>query len=160
MFKKDVFRSRLTHLRESKGLSMRRLAKTIGLSQSAIGQFEKGASLPALDTLTALAKFFGVSTDYLLGITDFPRPIPPHIQEIINQATNPSELLEVLGKINQANKEIPPDQGKLEELTRGLDEESMQELHRFIKYLYARQTLSPDNDESSAGLDGEESGEK
>jgi len=148
-------------LRESNTISMAELAKAIGKkNKGSISQFENMITAPSLDTVISLAKFFGVTTDYLLGISDFPWIIPPHILEIINQATDPSELLEALSKINQANEEITPDQDKLDELTRGLDEESMQELHKFIKYLYARQTLSPDNDESSAGLDGEESGEK
>ena len=61
MLNKKKFAERLKELRRTKAVSTRSLANAVGLkSHGAITQFEKGSSLPALDTLVALAEFFGV----------------------------------------------------------------------------------------------------
>ena len=46
------------------------LAKALNISGQAITNLKKGISLPSLDVLIGIAKFFDVSTDYLLGIED------------------------------------------------------------------------------------------
>lgn len=70
---KEKFSKRLVSLRKSKGLSTQKLADAIGLkSKGAITQFEKAMTSPSSDTLVAIAKFFDVSVDYLLGLTDDP----------------------------------------------------------------------------------------
>lgn len=56
--------------RIKKGLSQMALAKILGISQQTIGSWETGRTSPDLETLVKIAKFFNVSTDYLLGISD------------------------------------------------------------------------------------------
>lgn len=46
------------------------LAKYLGVSAVAIGQYYNGDALPSMDNLIKIAKYFNVSTDYLLGLTD------------------------------------------------------------------------------------------
>ena len=46
------------------------LAKALNISRQAITNLKKGINLPSLDVLIGIAKFFDVSTDYLLGIED------------------------------------------------------------------------------------------
>ena len=53
-----------------KGLSQVQLAKETGLGKSAIGVWELGQRVPSALAIITLAKYFGVSSDYLLGITD------------------------------------------------------------------------------------------
>lgn len=154
MFNKELFIFRLKTLREKNGVSTRKLGNAIGVSSPAISQFEKGIALPALDTLAALASFFGVSTDYLMGITDIPHPIPANLQEIINQSTDPAELLQALNRTS--SKDDEKSENKIDALIKGLDEESMRELRKYIKFLHARQTLDDGEDESSAGSDSDE----
>lgn len=62
-----MFCETLRSLRLSKKLSQRALAEAIYVSPSAISQYEKGRTRPSRDNLEAIAKFFNVSTDYLLG---------------------------------------------------------------------------------------------
>ncbi|MDE6060557.1 MAG: helix-turn-helix domain-containing protein, partial [Clostridia bacterium] len=57
-------------LREEEGFSQAQLAKTVGLSQAAIALWEQGARTPSADAIIKLAKFFDVSADYLLGLSD------------------------------------------------------------------------------------------
>lgn len=64
------FGRRLTELRESRHLSQQQLATRLGLSRSMISHYEFGDRHPSLDSLVAIARLFGVSTDYLLGVNN------------------------------------------------------------------------------------------
>lgn len=64
------FNERLKELRNDAGLSQKKLAELIGASQKAIDFWEKGINEPKASYIIALAKFFNVSCDYLLGIVD------------------------------------------------------------------------------------------
>lgn len=61
---------RLKELRSEREISQRALAKAIGVSPKAIDFWEHGVNEPKASYIILLAKFFGVSTDYLRGITD------------------------------------------------------------------------------------------
>jgi len=62
--------NRIIELRKSKGISRRELAEAIGYGQTIITYWESGERKPASDALIALAKYFDVSADYLLGLKD------------------------------------------------------------------------------------------
>ena len=66
-----VFAERLKDLRIEKKLSQRGLAELTHLSQSAINQWENESRVPNAEAVVALAKFFNVSSDYLLGLIDY-----------------------------------------------------------------------------------------
>ena len=66
----DTFNERLKELRLEKGLSQEQLAKETDLSRSAIGFWENGQRVPSALAIITLAKYFGVSADYLLGLSD------------------------------------------------------------------------------------------
>ena len=59
--------ARLVELRKEKGLSQAALAKELGIDCSTIAKYETGDRLPDIVMLCALADYFEVSTDYLLG---------------------------------------------------------------------------------------------
>ena len=65
-----VFAERLKELRLSENLSQRKLAELTKLSPSAIKQWENESRVPNAEAVVALAKFFEVSADYLLGLED------------------------------------------------------------------------------------------
>ena len=65
--------NRIRELRTSLGLSQKKLAQAIGVSDTAIQNYEyQKRRLPG-DTLSKLADFFDVSTDYILMVTDDPK---------------------------------------------------------------------------------------
>lgn len=66
----DVFAERLKDLRIEKGLTQGQLAKRTGISRSAITMWEQRTRIPSAVAIIILAKFFGVSSDYLLGLED------------------------------------------------------------------------------------------
>lgn len=62
------FGEKLRNLRLSRDLSQGDLAKCIGKSISMIGLYENSSRMPSYETLIRIAKVFGVTTDYLLGV--------------------------------------------------------------------------------------------
>lgn len=64
------FAERLKELRIEKELSQAAVAKATGLSQNAIAQWENDKRVPNINALIAIAQFFDVSADYLLGLQD------------------------------------------------------------------------------------------
>ena len=65
-----LFKERLKELRIEKGLTQTQLAKELRVNQRTISNWEVGERQPDLDPLEVIAKYFNVSYDYLLGLTD------------------------------------------------------------------------------------------
>lgn len=65
-----VFAERLKELRKEKGLSMIELAQIIKVTDAAISNWENEINEPKISYLKNLATFFGVSSDYLIGLED------------------------------------------------------------------------------------------
>ena len=63
---------RLKKLRKEGKLTQKDIATFLNISQPAYQQFESGKKKMNLETMEKLADYFNVSTDYLLGKTDFP----------------------------------------------------------------------------------------
>ncbi|MBQ7661636.1 MAG: helix-turn-helix transcriptional regulator [Clostridia bacterium] len=59
---------RIKELREQRGITQTELAKKIGITRSGVNAWEMGISMPSTQYVVELAQFFGVSTDYLLGV--------------------------------------------------------------------------------------------
>ena len=63
----ELFPARLRQLREAKNIDRKTLGELCGLSKNMIGKYESGERDPSIKTLTAIADYFGVSLDYLMG---------------------------------------------------------------------------------------------
>lgn len=61
------FGQRLRMLRERKKLKRKVLSELCGLASTAIKRYEEGECEPTLHSLIAIADFFDVSVDYLVG---------------------------------------------------------------------------------------------
>ena len=66
----STFALRLRESRQEKGLSMKQLAKELDTTDAAISNWENEINEPKISYLKAIAQYFGVSADYLLGIED------------------------------------------------------------------------------------------
>lgn len=55
-------------LREKAGISQSELSKRLGVTRSSVNAWESGLSAPTAVYLIELAKYFHVSTDFLLGL--------------------------------------------------------------------------------------------
>lgn len=62
---------RLLELRTEKKLSQREISRIFNVSQGTYNNWENARTQPSLEQLIALADFFDVSVDYLIGKEDF-----------------------------------------------------------------------------------------
>ena len=61
---------RITQLRLAKGVTQEEMAQNLSVSNKAVSKWETGTSAPELSTLAELSAYFGVTTDFLLGLSD------------------------------------------------------------------------------------------
>lgn len=99
---------RLKELRENKQLTQAQLSKSLNISSSTIGMYEQGRRFPDENLLKHIAKFFNVSIDYLLGISD----IPNIVEKYSNEKNNSNELNTDEQELIQLYRELPPE-GKI-----------------------------------------------
>ena len=65
-----VIYDRIKELRKERGLTQKQLAQNIGYTQPAVNDWENKKTRPTFEAVIALADFFDVSADYLLGRVD------------------------------------------------------------------------------------------
>lgn len=63
---------RLRDLRKNRGYSRRELAEFIQIGEANIQRYESGESDAISENVLKIARYFNVSTDYLLGLSDTP----------------------------------------------------------------------------------------
>ncbi|MDE6356442.1 MAG: helix-turn-helix domain-containing protein [Clostridia bacterium] len=63
----NVFGERLKELRQEKGIGQVELAAKLNVSKGIISFWENGLREPTMSNLVAIADFFGVTLDYLVG---------------------------------------------------------------------------------------------
>jgi len=66
----EIFAERLKELRVEKGLSIQRLSQETKIGVASICRWENCQADVKGSQLIALAKYFGVSIDYLMGLED------------------------------------------------------------------------------------------
>ena len=66
----SIFAKKLKTLRTEQNLKQEDLAKHLGVNQRTISNWENAVREPDFKTLTQIATYFKVSTDYLLGLED------------------------------------------------------------------------------------------
>ena len=69
MTEKNVFSERLTQLREDRGLKRQEVADALEISRASLEYYEKGQRKPDIEVAARIAKYYGVSTDYLVGVS-------------------------------------------------------------------------------------------
>ena len=64
------YRTRMRNLREDRDLTQSQVAKIINKSQQGYSHIEEGRAELKIDDLIKLCKFYSVSADYMIGLTD------------------------------------------------------------------------------------------
>lgn len=90
--------ARLKQLRIERNLSQNEVAKAIHLTQQAIDNYEKELREPRGEIVVRFARFYNVTTDYLLGHTDerhgyAPLNLPPNWQQDVMEVTSQAKEL-------------------------------------------------------------------
>lgn len=117
------FSERVKELRLQKKLTIRDLAREISIDHTAISKWENAINTAPQDMVLKLAEYFNVSTDYLLGRTDDPRPFPVEDTRSIDEKWN-----------DPKNEFLYAMYGEVQDLT----DEQKEEILNFVDYLKSK----------------------
>ena len=88
------------------GITNEKIAEDVGISSSALSNYLHGGRTPQGQTLRMFAKYFGVSVDYLQGLSDVPS-VDISIQQICERTGLSQTALEFLQERQNAEKLRP-----------------------------------------------------
>lgn len=87
---------RILELMSKEGITAKKLTQDIGISSSAISEWKKGKAKPTSEAIIKMAKYFNVTTDYiLLGESND-----------LNLSNEGKKLLEIFQKLSTDDKTI------------------------------------------------------
>ncbi|MFS0973320.1 helix-turn-helix domain-containing protein [Enterococcus avium] len=99
---------RIAKLREKRGLSQMQLAKDLKVATSTLGMWETGKRGLKDDTIKMIAEYFGVSSDYLLGIdnkdTSFKNKKAETVAAHIDDDASEEDMKDILSFIDYIKK--------------------------------------------------------
>lgn len=107
------FNLRLKQLRQRHKLTQSELAAILGLKPTAISNYESKRNEPSFDKLIALSKYFDVSCDFLLGVSDAYLPVGGEVLD--------KDIVEFFNLYQQ------------------LDDDSVRDLRNYVTYLLYKQ---------------------
>lgn len=94
----------IANLREEKKLTQKMLAKILNMSPSNISNYENETYWPNLDTISKLADLFNVTTDYLLGRTDYRCP-PETLENYITSDYTIHDIVNTLLTLDEGSRD-------------------------------------------------------
>ena len=65
------FKKRFNEILQQSGKTQVEIAKALNVTKQCVNDYKTGKSVPSIETLYALCKYLDVSSDYLLGLTDY-----------------------------------------------------------------------------------------
>ena len=89
---------RLKQLREARHMNQRRLAYELNVSQAMISKYERGEAEPDIGMICSIAKFFHVSADYLVGLSDNKFNMPDSLSDEEKEILFGFKRLDSIGK--------------------------------------------------------------
>lgn len=96
----EMFTDRLIKLRQARGWTKKEFSARIGKTQQTVGKWENGSNAPTFKDLVKLVGLFGVTSDYLLGLSDSPSKYAyPPIND--NKQEQVEEMFKELDEENQ-----------------------------------------------------------
>jgi len=104
---KSSFSEKLSGLRREKGLSQRRAAADLGISQALLSHYENGAREPKLEFVVKACDYYCVPADYILGRSTERRSMASQL------ARATGDILDSLETINSAEADLI---GKLKDI--------------------------------------------
>ncbi len=67
----EIFTTRFNELLEETATRQAEIAESCHISRQAVNDYRKGRNYPSLPILVAICKYFNVTSDFLLGLSDF-----------------------------------------------------------------------------------------
>lgn len=94
---------RLKELREAKNLTQSQVARDLNMPRQSISHYEKGDRQPDYEIALTIARYYGVTVDYLLGGDDAPE-MPP--AEAIEYKEKRDKLNALFGKMTPEERDL------------------------------------------------------
>lgn len=102
----DWLATRLREMRETAGLTQAEAAASVGVKQQVVSSLERGETRPPmLEHIAHLARVYETSVDYLLGLSDNPRPAKLGVEPSAQVA----EMLRAMAALTPAAQEVAVD---------------------------------------------------
>lgn len=92
--------NRIRELREEKNITQVRLSIELGVSQETISAYEMNKHYPSIKALLKLKDIFGVSIDYIMGLSDIRYPACVH-----NLSEQEKKMLSLFKQLDYTGKE-------------------------------------------------------
>ena len=70
-----LFSANLRNQRIKQGIKQTKIAELLSVQPRAVRYYEAGEREPNIESINKLCRYFNISADYLLGLTDEPRPL-------------------------------------------------------------------------------------
>lgn len=115
---------RIVSLRKAAGLERGQLAEQIEIEYQTLAKYETNLRTPGPETVNKFARFFNVTTDYLLGLSDKPHEYPRPEPQIIKEPKLPPDLRKVIDDAELHLDGVP------------LTDEDREKLHKAIELLF------------------------
>jgi HTH-type transcriptional regulator, competence development regulator len=128
----SILGKRLKFLREKNNYSQKRVADSIGISNTQLSRYESGDRKPEPELITQFADYYGVTTDYLHGRTDEPNGTGTKIN-----LSKHDETYDSLSEINKLIKEYGiEDMGFFDiEKWKNLSPEDVEEIRKHFEWV-------------------------
>jgi transcriptional regulator with XRE-family HTH domain len=69
---------RIKMMAKKKGITVKYILENCNYSKDTVSKMKSG-SMPSANTVIGIAQYFNVTTDYLLGLSDSPLPVPDEL---------------------------------------------------------------------------------
>lgn len=103
-----TFGQRLKHLMDEKEITQKEVSENLNIAISTFNGYANDYREPDFSTLTSIGKYFGVSVDYLLGITDERLSYPA-----IENSDQFNTLIHYYSNMNETTRQLLLDEAKL-----------------------------------------------
>lgn len=128
-----MFKEIFIRLCNEKGVAPTVVCKSVGLSDAAFSKWTD-ESVPRKATLMRIADYFGVSTTYLLGLTDEPS-VSLSDQVIANLSANVQRVVDELDKQKKPVLGLNP---KLSSLLDQMNADELEDLEKYAEFILSR----------------------
>ena len=108
--------SSLRRFRKAFGLTQDDVAEAIGIFRPLYTKYEGDKNMPSVDTVMKIAVAFNVSMDYLVGLSDEPRPVPAEKTLVDAIANCRDSIVKILAEVDKAAAKVKsqPSQGAIQ----------------------------------------------
>lgn len=140
-----TFGERLRHLRKAHNLTQYDFEKPLGISTAKYNKWENDKNRPDYEMVAALARYFGTTTDYLLGLDEQPARAQSDVYTLTGLEPRTVDRLRDIWQGRAEPGYIPPAIRVINDLVGGDSQGSNSVLATIAAYLYYDDSAQPDS---------------